>query len=947
MSLSPGTRFGPYEILSAIGAGGMGEVYKARDTRLDRAVALKVIHPQAAASPEMRERFEREARAISSLDHPNICTLYDVSREADVSFLVMQYLEGETLADRLARAGKPLSAPSQPSAGGGDQTLASVTTASRGPIPFDTTLKYAAEIALALDAAHRRGIVHRDLKPGNVMLTKTGTKLLDFGLAKLAAEDQGVPAFGDMTRTSPLTSQGAILGTLHYMSPEQLEGREVDSRSDIHSFGVLLFEMLSGQRPYQAQSQAGIIAAIIGADPPALPALADPRTTLPVVAQRTLDRLLAKCLAKDPDDRWQSAADLAAELKWIGDERLRAVPESAVVTPSATAQPDSRWRTRERIWMMTTGLAAAAAIGVAVLWYPQPAPLPTPLQFTLAPPDGTEFSTAPGFISASPNGQHIAFATGQGEDSRLWIRSVGTLEARPVPAANGAQQAAWSPDSQSIVFGVGGAVRELKRADLAGGPARRLAELPAGSRAAWSRDGVIVFPHGAAPLRLMRIPDAGGTATPATELNPAAGETAHAWPVFLPDGKRFIFLARNRDQSKSALYLASLDSMERTHLVDVHSMAEVVPGYLLYHRDGTLYAHPFDEVAAKLTGTAVPIVEDVQFNPGNGRAAFATSRTGLLVYRTGEALEDAATLSWLDRSGKVVGTIGQPAKYFRGALSPVGPRYVVPVEDAAGGRDLVMIETERNVPSPFTSGAATDDAPLWTNDGEWIVFSSNRKGVYDLYVKNAGGATPERLLYESPEDKYASAFSPDGKTLVFAEGPNGARRLLALPLVEPSGAGPTTVAGEAKPYRVFPNESENHGSARFSPDGKWLAYSVGPGASSTVFVQPFPTNGYREQVSPTRGSTAAWTADGRQIAFVGEGNSLMSVDITPAGNRLRVSAPREFFRQRQRRGAFGFTMDARAEQFLLVVPPVRTSDASNAPLTVIANWPSLLKKTEK
>src|SRR6187401_1961136 len=359
MSLSPGTRLGPYEVLSAIGAGGMGEVYKARDTRLDRLVALKVIQQSVASSAEMRERFEREARAISSLDHPHICILYDVCREADVSFLVMQYLEGETLADRLARAGKPRSDPSRPvsmsgqagGSGGATGSDSVLSTTSRGPISFDTTLRYAAEIAEALDAAHRRGIVHRDLKPGNVMLTKSGTKLLDFGLAKLAAEDKGIGGFADATRTSPapLTSQGALLGTLHYMSPEQLEGGEVDTRSDIHAFGALLFEMLSGRRVYEGQSQAAIIAAIIGNDPPSLPALADTRTALPVVAHRALDRLLTKCLAKDPDDRWQSAADLAAELRWIGEERVRAVPEQTTAAAQTGAvAPVSRLR--ERIW---------------------------------------------------------------------------------------------------------------------------------------------------------------------------------------------------------------------------------------------------------------------------------------------------------------------------------------------------------------------------------------------------------------------------------------------------------------------------------------------------------------------------------------------------------------------------------------------------------------------
>jgi serine/threonine protein kinase/Tol biopolymer transport system component len=963
--LPSGTRLGPYEVLSKLGAGGMGEVYKARDTRLDRTVAVKVILTTAAATAEFRDRFDREARAISALDHPHICTLYDVGHENDVAYLVMQFIEGENLADRLARAGRPSSnptvvatrvqsgAPAGPASGpeaAADATIAATVTtlsASRGPLPIDLALRYASQIAAALDAAHRRGIVHRDLKPGNVMLTKSGTKLLDFGLAKLATSP--ITGFDEgATRMSPfgavqggaITGQGTILGTLHYMSPEQIEGREADARSDIFSFGALLFEMLSGRRAFdpgatrgEPSSPASVIAAIIGADAPELGELADTRTRLPIVARRALDRLLQKCLAKHPDDRWQSAADLSDELRWINEERLRAAEPDAAATgaagvAAATAPPS---RTRERTWMTATGMAVVAAIAVAAWLWPQPAPVPPPMQFALGPPDGTSFNSFPGFISLSPDGQHIAFTTGEGGDQKLWIRSVGALEARPVAAAIGATQVAWSPDSQSIVFNLSGD-NGLRRVDLAGGPARSLAEA-ASERSAWSREGVILFTPRTAPQPLMRVSAAGGPATPATELNAAAGEVSHAWPVFLADGKRFIFLARNEDRSKSALFLASLDSLERTHLVNVHSMADLVPGYMLYHRDGTVYAHPFDETSGRLSGDPVPIVEGVQINAVNGRAASATSRTGLLVYRTGES-NDQSTLTWLDRSGKIVGAIGQPGPYYSGALSPDGRRYVVPVANSTAGRDLVMIDLLRNITSAFTS-AAIETSPVWTNDGESVIFSSNRKGAFDLYIKNAGGATPERPLFESPDDKHASAFTPDGKDVVFHAGPNGARRIWALPL-----------AGDTKPYRVFPDEAESHSVARFSPDGKWLAYQAG--ASANVFVQPFPPTGYREQISAAGGSNPVWTDDGRQIAFHGpQGAAIIAVmiaDVTPTGDKLRVSAPRQLFTKVTRTGTFGFTMDGRAERFLLVVPPSQATGASGTPLTVIANWPSLVIK---
>ncbi len=519
--------------------------------------------------------------------------------------------------------------------------------------------------------------------------------------------------------------------------------------------------------------------------------------------------------------------------------------------------------------------------------------------------------------------------TGPQTDTQLWMRPLNSLEARLLPLATNSWHVTWSPDMQSIVYASTGQLG-LRRMDLAGGPVRTLTE-DATERSAWSRDGVIVFTPRTAPQRLMRVPSTGGPATPATELNVAAGEVAHYWPAFLPDGKRFIFLARNQDPSKSALFLASLDSTERTHLLDVHSMAEVVPGFLLYQREGTVYAHPFDESSARFTGDPVPIIENVQFNRTNGRAAFVTSSAGHLVYRTGESLSDGATLSWLDRTGKVVGTIGQPGGYTSGAMSPDNRRYVVGDVDKTGGRDLVMIDIERNVTSRFTSDAAIEQVPLWTIDGESVVFSSNRKGALDLYIKNAGGATPERPLFESAQDKNATAFSPDGKLLVFNVGRSPDRQIWALPL-----------EGGAKPYRLLPDESGEHANARFSPDGKWLAYDAGN--PSNVFVQPFPATGYREQISATRGGNPRWTADGRQIAFSGPDRSIMIADVTPSGGKLRVSAPRQLFQQRQLPGAPGFNMDGRAERFLLVVPPELTSGVSEAPLTVVVNWPSLAIK---
>jgi len=946
MALSSGTRLGPYEILSPIGAGGMGEVYRAKDTRLDRVVAIKVVLGHVSADAEFRERFDREARAISSLDHPHICTLHDVGHEGDIDFLVMQYLEGETLADRLARGSRPTSDPTRAQAAASTTAatdiataIGAVSTMSRGPLPLDVTLRYAAEIAGALDAAHRRNIVHRDLKPGNVMLTKSGTKLLDFGLAKLA-EQSPVGGFGDMaTRTSPLTGQGALLGTLHYMSPEQLEGRNVDSRSDIFAFGALLFEMLSGRRAFdppsasgQASSPASVIAAIIGADPPSLAELADVKTRLPLVAHSALERLLKKCLAKNPDDRWQSAADLSDELKWINEERLRAAVPTDAPAVATTAAPVAS-PGRERLWMGVAATAVVAAIAIGVWLYPRPVPPPEPISFSVDGPEDETLASAAGLVSISPDGQSIAFVTGEPTARKLWIRKLGSLTATPVASGGGAFHPAWSPEGRSIAFTTSDSPANLKRIDVAGGPALTLAEV-ATERPAWSPHGVIVYTAPRPDGRLFSVPERGGPSTAVTQLDKERQESLHSWPVFLPDGRRFVYLARSTDPSKSALYLASLDSPTRTHLVDVLSMAEIVPGFLLYVRDGTLIAHPFDPEAGRLTGDPMPVLEDVVFNTNNGRAAFAVSSTGVLVYRAGSEISRASVLTWFDQTGKEVGKVGERADFQRGAISPDGHRFVVAQFDpAAQGRtDLFMIDLDRGVSTRFTSDAADERSPVWTPDNQTVVFNSSRKGAWDLYAKAAGGGPAERVLFESTESKYPSGFSLDGKTLLFSMGATAASRLWTL-----------SMTGEPKPVQVFPGSSDSEGGGQFSPDGRWIAYVISTGSrSGNVFVQRYPASGIKTQISTTTGFNPTWTSDGKRIVYQTENNAFESVAVSPDGDQMRAELPKPLFTMRQtnENRTSQFAMDARGERFLLVVNPNLGAGATEAPipLTVIVNW---------
>jgi serine/threonine protein kinase/Tol biopolymer transport system component len=938
MALPIGSRLGPYEIVGAIGAGGMGEVYKARDTRLDRVVAVKVIQTHVAASPEFRERFDREARAISSLDHPHICTLYDVGHESDADFLVMQFLEGETLADRLARAGKPRSDPSRPPSSS-PGTLATTTTAmSRGPIALETTLKYAAEIAHALDAAHRRGIVHRDLKPGNIMITKAGTKLLDFGLAKLAAEEAGTFGVGEgATRTSPLTGQGAILGTLYYMSPEQLEGRAVDARSDIFSFGAVLYEMLTSRRAFDADSQAGTIAAIIGADPPALGDLADVRTTLPVVAHRALDRLLRRCLAKNPDDRWHSAADLADELSWINEERLRGVTEPAAASAAVPAMATAS-RYRERIWMAVAGMAVAALAAVAVWWYPRPVSNPTAVAFTVVAPPGESLSLGPGLQAVSPDGQRLAFTTGTGDSLRLWIRAIGSTEPRLLDRTAGAWHPFWSPDGRSVAYSGPGGATPLRRLDIEGGAPLTLAPEASG-RGTWGSAGVIVFsgPDG----RLYRVAETGGAPAVAVDLDAARQETSLAWPHFLPDGRRFLFLARSADRTKAAIFLASLDAPGRTHVVDAFSSVEYADGFLFYQREGTLMAQPFDESSGRITGEAIPTIEHLRYNTGNGRAAFSVSPSGVLAYCLGgdTGLNTARTITWFDRAGAALGQVGSPGPYGNALLSPDGRQLVVVDEgrQETPARTLWLVDVERGVPTRFTVGANEELNPVWTADGSSIVFRAIRRdGRTGIYQRGAGGGATSDDLLLADESAVPTGFSPDGQILLFARGSFPNQQVWSV------------AASGGDPVAVFPGSTTNDSLARFSPDGKWIAYTSVESArfaDGQIYIQPFPADGRRIRISTTNGYDARWTADQRQIVYRTNDGGIEAVDLTPDGGTLRPSTPKRLFAAR-RIGAlnWSFDMTPRADRFLVVVPPDRSSDEADVPITVIVNWTSTLPK---
>jgi eukaryotic-like serine/threonine-protein kinase len=887
MPLGAGVRLGPYEITSPLGAGGMGEVYRARDTRLDRTVAIKVLPAHLAASPERRQRFEREARAISALTHPHICVLHDVGRHDGIDFLVMEYLEGETLADRL----------------------------KKGALPLEQVLRCGVEIAGALDKAHRHGIVHRDLKPGNVMLTKSGAKLLDFGLAKLRAPETsaGSELSALPTGDKPLTAEGSIVGTFQYMAPEQVEGKEPDARSDIFAFGAMLHEMATGQRAFKGTSQASLIAAILASEPP-------PISRLQPLTPPALDRVVATCLAKDPDERWQSAHDLLKELTWIRDGG-----------PTPTA-PAARGMKRERIAWTAAVLVAALAGLVVSRWRDATREPPRVIQSALLPPPKTNFARGTFFDGPpvlSPDGRRIVFVL-RSEDgrTRLWVRALEDAAAQPLVGTEGATYPFWSADSRSLGFF---ADTKLKRTESSGGPPQILCDAPAGRGGAWNREGVIVF-AGPAGTGLFRVSASGGTPVPATHLDAASHETSHRWPFFLPGGRHFVYTVLRAGGSQpepDGIFLGTLDSNERRQLVAGRSNgAYAPPGYLLFVREGTLLAQPFDATRGEITGDAVPVADPVQTFPPVAIAAFSVSETGLLAYQPGTAGE-ASQAVWINRAGRQseTGMAAGPIGSLR--LSHDGRRVAFQVEDRQGRGDIWIHDLARRVSSRFTFDPANDFDPVWSPDDTRIVFSSNRTGGGDLYQKATSGGGAEELLFASDYRKSATDWSHDGRIVLFSEfGATTRQDIWSLSLPD------------RKAQVVLQTEFFETASV-FSPDGRWIAYSSDESGRQEVYVRPFPDPGAKSRISRDGGTFARWRGDGKEIFFSTGDGKIMAVD-GKTGVAFEAGDPKPLFTTRLRRSlAREYEVTPDGQRFLVTVAP---SDEIAAPITLVQNWSAALKR---
>jgi eukaryotic-like serine/threonine-protein kinase len=892
MPIGPGVRPGPYEIVAAAGSGGMGEVYRARDTRLDRIVAIKVLPPHLEADHQLRDRFDREARAISSLSHPHICALFDVGRDGETGFLVLEFLDGETLADRL----------------------------TSGPLPLAQALQYAIQICDALDKAHRAGIVHRDLKPANVMVTKSGTKLLDFGLSKAATPVMGTSPLSMLPTTPPgLTAHGTILGTFQYMAPEQIEGSEANTRTDIFAFGAVLFEMLAGRPPFEGKTRASLLGAILKDTPPSL-------SSLHLDVPPSLSRLVATCLEKDPDNRWQSARDLQRELQWIA---ARPSEPAAAASDHTAALGRTMWIGAIALLVLLTVLGAIAARHLRET----PPPL-EPITFRIAAADDIVLGGPTGGgtgqaaqVAVSPDGRHVLFVAATQNVFRLWIRSLGAGAPRVLGGTDGAAFPFWSPDSRFIAFFADG---KLKKIALSGGPPVTLCDAAGGGRGgSWSRDNALVFaPAALGPL--LRVSASGGAPSAATVLDTTYGDTNHRYPQFLPDGRRFLFTAVTGTSGAaprpSLIKIASLDSSDVATVVAAESSSAYSLGHLLFIRDGTLMAQPFDPNAGRLAGDATPIAEQVGTEPSR-YASFAVSPTGLLAYNRSDA-RSGSTLTWFDRSGQVAGTVGDPATYVAPTLAPDDRRLAVTMTTGTpANRDIWIIDIARAVPTRLTFDASDEYFPIWSPDGSRIAFAA----LTSIRQKSTSGNTPDEVLVKSPDAigvMVPTDWSRDGRFIAYTK--------QVAPALPDVWILPLT--GDRKPFPLATTQFAED-SAMFSPDTHWIAYTSGEAGVPQVFVQPFPPTGGKYQVSKNGGSQPSWRGDGKELFFVAPDSTMMSTEIDTSVH-FAALPPKPLFRTQI---AFGgrrqYTVTKDGKRFLAVIPK-----ADTAALTVVVNWTATIEK---
>jgi eukaryotic-like serine/threonine-protein kinase len=882
MSLAAGTKLGPYEIVGPLGAGGMGEVYRARDARLGRDVAIKVLPAEFSADAVRKQRFEREAKTISSLNHPNICVLYDVGSQDAMDYLVMECVEGESLAKRL----------------------------EKGALLIEQVLKYGAQIAGGLEKAHRAGIVHRDLKPGNIMLTSSGAKLLDFGLAKPAVASASLATLTAVMPTqTPVTQEGTIIGTFQYMSPEQVEGKEVDGRSDIFSLGAVLYEMVTGQKAFAGKSQLSVANAVLEKEPP-------PISTVKPMTPPALDRTIRKCLAKEPEERWQSASDLGTQLSWLTD--ASAGSAAAVTRPKERARR-SMWTWLG--WLLSAGLLLLMAGGLA--WWSR-----------TKEPRRTVYYASPFHLGAndlalSPDGQTAAIVaySEQGNKYLIWTYRLGEATPSAVEGTEGAMHPFWSPDGKWIAFFTQG---KLKKVDLTAKSVQVICDAPNGRGGTWNRDGVILFTPDVF-LGIYRVPAAGGTPTEETKLDDSRAESSHRWPVFLPDGKHYIYLSANFSGQfdKNALFLGELGSNEKHLLVPANSNAAYAePGYLIYTRDSALVAQEFDLKTFSVKGDSHQVIKDVYYLPVLDLALFDVARDGMLVAQTGSALA-VSRLTWFDRAGKALGTVGPAGSYANPNLSPDEKRVAF---DQRDGRVIgIWVEDlKTEAMSRLTLHPSLNQSPVWSWDGKKIAFTSNRKLINTIFEKNSDGSGPDEEITDMKAGRMVNPWdwSRDGKYLL----ERNEKELWYYSVAQ----------DKSHEYIKGPWVVRN---AQFSPDGKYVAYATNETGDWEVYVSPFPEASSKWLVSRGGGEEPRWRADGKELFYVSPEGKLMAAGVK-MGTSFESMTPVPLFQTRRRQkissqDVFTYAVSADGSKFLF---NTLVDQKEAPPLSIIMNWNSWLEK---
>jgi Tol biopolymer transport system component len=910
--LTPGTRLDAYEVLALIGAGGMGEVYRARDTKLNRDVALKVLPDAFTHDPDRLARFTREAQVLASLNHPNIAAIYGLeeanpsttsttstsSGQASsgqagsgqaVQFLVLELVEGETLARRL----------------------------TTGALEIAEALRVMRQVADALQAAHEKGIVHRDLKPANIAFTADDqVKVLDFGLAKALEPIEAGP--DDLTRSPTLsltaTRAGVILGTAAYMSPEQAKGRPADKRSDVWAFGAVFYELLTGRHAFEGEDLGDTLASVIKGEPD--------WQALPSDVPLSVRILVQRCLEKD---RRRRLPDISTAI-FLMEEPALAAPRPAAAALPAPERSRSGW--------MVAGALLVTSLALGAMLYLRRAPVADErgIRFMVSAPDGWTWAqrasatgAAPSPLAVSPDGSQLALvAVGPDGKSQIWVRALDAPAARPLSGTDDAARPFWSPDGRWIGFFAGGKLRKIA---ASGPPAVTLCDAPDDRGGAWSREGVIVFAptNGSA---LQKVSASGGTPSAATTLGP--GETVHRRPLFLPDGRHFFYFALGLSGVVQGVYLASLDSAERTLLLrDTSQNVAYSRGHVLFVRDTTLVAQPFDVGRLTLNGDAFPVAEDISTQNGPPTGVFAASENGVLAYKTGAA-EYTARLVWFDRTGKQIRVLGDPARYGDVELSTDGKWASVSVAgQSSPARDIWVYDMARGLRTRLTSNPASEAASIWSPDSKEIIFNSNREQINSLYRRAADGSGTEELLLKNERGKTPLGWSADGRSILYRVGAAGNGDLFVLPL-----------SGDRKPA-PFMQTAFSEFDGRHSPDGRWVAYSSNESGQFEVYVAPFPGPGGKRRVSIGGGNYPRWRGDGAELFYLAPNNMLMAAAVSSKGATFEVGNVKALFETRPVVVGKPYDVSADGQRFLVITSQ---EQAASDPITIVVNWTAGLKK---